>query len=94
MTSAKELSQFVGDMLASPPRAGDCVNLYLFLLARVLHPYDAKGRFSTRCAASPRILAGGQSRKRKSNQPRRISDRSHGRQMDAIRHPVHPPSMS
>ena len=43
MTSAKELSQFVGDMLASPPRAWDCVNLYLFRLARVLHPYRSEG---------------------------------------------------
>ena len=43
MTSAKELSQFVRNMLASPPRAGDCVNLYLFRLARVLHPYRSEG---------------------------------------------------
>jgi hypothetical protein len=42
MTSAKELPQFVRDMLASPPRAGEGVNLYLFRLARVLHPYRSE----------------------------------------------------
>ena len=42
MTSAKALPQFVRDMLASPPRAGEGVNLYLFRLARVLHPYRSE----------------------------------------------------
>ena len=35
----KELPQFVRDLLASPPKAGEGVNRYLFRLARVLHPY-------------------------------------------------------
>ena len=39
MKAAKELPLFVRDMLASPPRAGEGVNLYLYRLARVLHPY-------------------------------------------------------
>jgi hypothetical protein len=43
MKTAKSLPQFVRDMLASPPRAGDGVNLYLFRLARVLHPYRSEG---------------------------------------------------
>ena len=43
MTSARELPLFVRDMLASPPRAGEGVNLYLFRLARVLHPYRSDG---------------------------------------------------
>ena len=38
MTSARELPQFVRDLLASPPRAGEGVNLYLFRVARGLHP--------------------------------------------------------
>ena len=42
MTSAKALPQFVRDMLASPPRAGEGVNLYLFSVARVLHPYRSE----------------------------------------------------
>jgi hypothetical protein len=39
MSAIKDLPQFVRDLLASPPRAGEGVNLYLFRLARVLHPY-------------------------------------------------------
>jgi hypothetical protein len=39
MTSAKELPLFVRDMLACPPTAGEGVNLYLYRVARVLHPY-------------------------------------------------------
>jgi hypothetical protein len=42
VTSAKALPQFVGEMLAAPPRAGQGVNLYLFRLARVLHPYRSE----------------------------------------------------
>jgi hypothetical protein len=37
-----ELPQFVRDLLASPPKAGEGVNLYLFRLARVLHPYRSE----------------------------------------------------
>src|SRR4029453_15121793 len=39
MKTVKKLPQFIHDLLASPPRAGEGVNLYLFRLARVLHPY-------------------------------------------------------
>jgi hypothetical protein len=39
MSAIKDLPQFVRDLLASPPRAGEGVNFYLFRLARVLHPY-------------------------------------------------------
>jgi hypothetical protein len=38
----KELPQFVRDLLASPPQAGNGVNLFLFRLARVLHPYRSE----------------------------------------------------
>jgi hypothetical protein len=43
MTPARELPQFVRDLLASPPKAGEGVNLYLFRLARVLWPYRSDG---------------------------------------------------
>ena len=39
----RELPRFVRDLLASPPRAGEGVNRYLFRLARVLHPYRNDG---------------------------------------------------
>ena len=42
MKTAKALPQFVRDMLAAPPRAGGGVNLYVFRLARVLHPYRSE----------------------------------------------------
>ena len=42
MKTAKELPQFVRDWLASAPRAGEGVNLYLYRLARVLHPYRSE----------------------------------------------------
>jgi hypothetical protein len=42
MIAAKALPQFVHDLLASPPRAGQGVNLYLYQLARVLHPYRSE----------------------------------------------------
>jgi hypothetical protein len=43
MKTAKELPQFIRDLLSSLPRAGDGVNRYLFRLARVLHPYRSEG---------------------------------------------------
>ena len=53
MTSARELPPFVRDMLASPPRAGEGVNLYLFRLARILHPYRSDGEIlDTLCAVT------------------------------------------
>jgi hypothetical protein len=42
MTSARELPQFVRDLLASPPRAGGGVNLYLFRVARGMHPHRSE----------------------------------------------------
>ncbi len=46
MTATKDLPQFVRDLLASPPRAGEGVNLYLFRLARVLHPYRSESEIA------------------------------------------------
>ena len=37
-----ELPQFIRDLLASTPQAGEGVNLYLFRVARVLHPYRSE----------------------------------------------------
>jgi hypothetical protein len=37
MKTAKELPQFIRGLLASPPRAGEGLNLWLFRVARVLH---------------------------------------------------------
>ena len=42
MTAAKDFPRFVRDMLASPPRAGEGVNLYLYRVARLLHPYRSE----------------------------------------------------
>ena len=39
MKTTKYLPLFVRDLLASPPKAGEGVNRYLFRLARVLHSY-------------------------------------------------------
>src|SRR6266550_496594 len=40
MTShASELPRFVRDLLASPPRRGQGLNLWFYRVARVLHPY-------------------------------------------------------
>ena len=36
---APTLPQFVRDLLASPPRRGDGLNLWFYRVARVLHPY-------------------------------------------------------
>ena len=46
MKTAKELPQFIRDMLASPPRAGEGVNLYLYRVARVLHPYRSESEIA------------------------------------------------
>ena len=35
---ASDLPQFVRDLLASPPKRGEGLNLWLFRTARVLHP--------------------------------------------------------
>jgi hypothetical protein len=39
MTATSDLPQFVRDLLASPPKRGEGLNLWLFRTARVLHPY-------------------------------------------------------
>jgi hypothetical protein len=36
---ASDLPQFVRDLLASSPKRGEGLNLWLFRTARVLHPY-------------------------------------------------------
>ena len=36
---APTLPQFVRDLLASPPRRGEGLNLWFYRVARVLHPY-------------------------------------------------------
>ena len=36
---ALTLPQFVRDLLASPPRRGEGLNLWFYRIARVLHPY-------------------------------------------------------
>jgi hypothetical protein len=46
MKATKDLPQFVRDMMASPPRAGDGVNLYLYRLARVLHPHRSESEIA------------------------------------------------
>jgi hypothetical protein len=54
MTAAKALPQFVRDLLASPPQAGEGVNLYLYRLARVLHPYRTEAEIceTLRCVTA------------------------------------------
>src|SRR5262245_2340010 len=37
--NALALPQFVSDLLASPPRRGEGLNLWFYRVARVLHPY-------------------------------------------------------
>ena len=43
MTHASTLPQFVRDLLASPPHRGGGLNLWLYRVARVLHPYRGSG---------------------------------------------------
>lgn len=43
MSPAKELPQFVRDLMASMPRRGQGLNNWLFKVARVLHPYRERG---------------------------------------------------
>ena len=40
----KELPQFIRDLLASTPQAGEGVNRWLFRVARVLHPYRSEDK--------------------------------------------------
>jgi hypothetical protein len=39
MTVVSDLPRFVRDLLASPPKRGEGLNLWLYRVARVLHPY-------------------------------------------------------
>ena len=39
ITRQRDLPQFVRDLLAAPPRRGEGLNLWLYKVARVLHPY-------------------------------------------------------
>jgi hypothetical protein len=48
---ASDLPQFVRDLLASPPKRGEGLNLWLFKTARVLHPYRAPGEIVQLLAA-------------------------------------------
>ena len=41
-----ELPRFVRDLMASPPRAGEGVNLHLYRVARVLHPYRSESEIA------------------------------------------------
>ena len=40
--TAGELPQFIRDMLSSPPRRGEGLNLWFFRVARVMHPYRTR----------------------------------------------------
>lgn len=48
---ASDLPQFVRDLLASPPKRGEGLNLWLFKTARVLHPYRPPGEIVQLLAA-------------------------------------------
>jgi hypothetical protein len=48
---ASDLPQFVRDLLASPPKRGEGLNLWLFRTARVLHPYRLPGEIVQLLAA-------------------------------------------
>jgi hypothetical protein len=48
---ASDLPQFVRDLLASPPKRGEGLNLWLFRTARVLHPYRPPGEIVQLLAA-------------------------------------------
>jgi hypothetical protein len=48
---ASDLPQFVRDLLASPPKRGQGLNLWLFRTARVLHPYRPPGEIAQLLAA-------------------------------------------
>jgi hypothetical protein len=39
---ASDLPRFIRDLLASPPKRGEGLNLWLFRVARVLHPYRGR----------------------------------------------------
>ncbi len=47
-----ELPRFVRDLLASPPKRGDGMNLWLYRVARVLHPYRSPAEIVRLLAAA------------------------------------------
>jgi hypothetical protein len=49
--ASSDLPQFVRDLLASPPKRGERLNLWLFKTARVLHPYRSAGEIVQLLAA-------------------------------------------
>src|SRR5438067_4699375 len=52
IAEAKRLPQFVCDLLASPPRRGEGLNLWLYRVARVLHPYRTPAEIIATLAAA------------------------------------------
>src|SRR5438132_12014234 len=51
-TVASDLPTFVRDLLASPPKRGGGLNLWLFRTARVLHPYRSPAEIVQLLAAA------------------------------------------
>ena len=52
MIATRELPRFVRDLLACPPPRGDGLNLWLFRVARVLHPYRSAAEIVQLLAAA------------------------------------------
>lgn len=52
MIATGELPQFVRDLLASPPRRGEGLNLWFYRVARVLHPFRLPGEIELLLAAA------------------------------------------
>jgi hypothetical protein len=50
--AARDLPRFVRDLLASPPRRGDGLNLWFYRLARVLHPFRTAAEIEQLLAAA------------------------------------------
>lgn len=50
--SSPDLPKFVRDLLASPPKRGEGLNLWLFRVARVLHPYRTPAEIIETLAAT------------------------------------------
>ena len=52
MIAARELPRFVRDLLACPPQRSDGLNLWLYRVARVLHPYRSTAEMVQLLAAA------------------------------------------
>ena len=52
MIATRELPRFVRDLLACPPRRGDGLNLWLFRVARLLHPFRSTAEIVQLLAAA------------------------------------------